>query len=61
MRDEIINELMEAVDEIFLVHQSKLNIISGDVAPLQQYIMDVAIEHLADCMVDILESQPRKD
>lgn len=32
MRDEIINELMEAVDEIFLVHQSKLNIISGESA-----------------------------
>ena len=59
MKDEIIKELIDATDDIFLKYQSKMHVISGDVSPLQQQKFDLAIEHLAERIVDILESQPK--
>lgn len=59
MKEEIIKMLTDSTDEIFLTFQSKLHVTSGDVSPLQQQKFDLAIEHLAERIVDILESQPK--
>ena len=57
IKDDIFNDLGEAIDDIFAKYQKELNIESGDVTPYEMWEMGDLADELADYITKILDAQ----
>jgi len=59
MKEKIIKELTDAIDEIFLEEQARSHVISGDISPSDSITLDKQIELIAEMIIKILKKQPK--
>ena len=54
-REDIVNALRDAIDDIMLKAEQRENILTGDITPLQVWEIGDGVEHIATVLAAVLE------